>query len=93
MALKTRKFGPNTPMCQRSINFLTLKATYAEIFENFFNIDFTMKETLKYINFYAGNGRNRSFRSMSKLGPKVSVMPEHRQAKVLMGRAHYQKVK
>ena len=28
------------------------------------------------------------------LGPKVlSVMPEHRQAKVLMGRAHYQKGK
>ena len=67
----------------------------AVIFEDFFKIDFTMKETLKYIpNFMLAMVETGRFDQCLDLGPKVlGVMPEHRQVNVLMGRAHYQKGK
>lgn len=62
-------------------------------FNNFYEIDFTMKETLKYLpNFMLAMVETGRFDQCLQLGPKVlGVMPEHRQVKVLMGRANYLK--
>ena len=94
---KTRKIRAKYAYMS-TIDKLLNSKNYSElvrIFENFFNIDFTMQETLKYIpTFMLAMVETGRFDQCLDLGPKVlGVMPEHRQAKVLMGRANYQKGK
>lgn len=94
---KTRKIRAKYAYMSKIDKLLNSKnyAELVEIFENFFNIDFTMKESLKYIPaFMLAMVETGRFDQCLNLGPKVlGVMPEHRQAKVLMGRAHYLKGK
>lgn len=92
---KTRRIRAKYAYMNR-VDQLLNKKDYEQLsiaFNNFYEIDFTMKETLKYLpNFMLAMVETRRFDQCLQLGPKVlGVMPEHRQVKVLMGRANYLK--
>lgn len=92
---KTRKLRAKYAFINRVDKLLNNKNydELANIFDSFYGIDFNMRETLKYLpNFMFAMVETGRFDQSLKLGSKVlSIMPEHRQVKVLMGIANYQK--